>query len=652
MNSTIHMNYKWEDLRSGEFILSSDGKRLFEGYAEASDTYGRTIDTRTDRYEHAETCDENGNNITRIYFISRNGLRLTAELGIDENGIPYAGCVLSDTGDVPVSTSRLLPVVMHYAEDDIMPMWKSLASKMLLVPYDNTMWSRYETAPLRPGRRSSDLSMLLSGYDKSALLFGAVDFDTWKNAAVCSAYDARKIELRCGEADEGTHDTVCHGAVTGMEVRSSRFIFLYGDDHRDLLESYGDVVNRLTGPSEWKYGIPFGWNSWSAHQSYIDAEKADTASGFIKEKFQDTGAVAAGAQVCINLDAGWRKMTEDELSGFVSGCHSRGQKAGTYDAPFAFFGKDVNERLPYTAGDHTYAEILMKDCRGNLLPRVDGAYPMDVTNPLWKEMTAGKAEKLIKDGYDYVKLDFMSHAGMEGEHYDKAVSTGRQAINMGYAFIRDILSEEKAGRPIFISLSIAPLFPNGYGHARRFSCDAFGCAEDIEYVLNAQTYAWWENERLYEYNDPDHICLRKSFCADRDSSSGEARARYTSAVITGGIMIMSEDFTNAEAARRAEELASNAEINRIAASHRAFRPAGTAGSGACSIFTAVIDGNDYAAVFNTGSNAQHIEISPEEYGLPVRDSYTEIWTGRKLIKDSMTGKIGIDFSGCDACILR
>lgn len=117
-------------------------------------------------------------------------------------------------------------------------------------------------------------------------------------------------------------------------------------------------------------------------------------------------------------------------------------------------------------------------------------------------------------------------------------------------------------------------------------------------------------------------------------------------------MIMSEDFTNAEAARRAEELASNAEINRIAASHRAFRPAGTAGSGACSIFTAVIDGNDYAAVFNTGSNAQHIEISPEEYGLPVRDSYTEIWTGRKLIKDSMTGKIGIDFSGCDACILR
>ena len=116
---------------------------------------------------------------------------------------------------------------------------------------------------------------------------------------------------------------------------------------------------------------------------------------------------------------------------------------------------------------------------------------------------------------------------------DKSVRTGREAIAIGYGLIDDILVKGKGEKPFFISLSIAPLFPCGYGHARRFSCDAFGTMEDVEYVLNAQTYAWWQSGRLYQYNDPDHICLLRSFGMERDSTQGEARARYTASAIAG-----------------------------------------------------------------------------------------------------------------------
>lgn len=69
-------------------------------------------------------------------------------------------------------------------------------------------------------------------------------------------------------------------------------------------------------------------------------------------------------------------------------------------------------------------------------------------------------------------------------------------LNAAYQFIDELLKPEKTGKPFFISLSIAPLFPNGYGHARRFSCDAFGtaggcrvCSECTDICLVAESSA-------------------------------------------------------------------------------------------------------------------------------------------------------------------
>jgi alpha-galactosidase len=246
-NSTeIGKEYEWTYAGNGEFRLSKGGRELFLAYAAAESTDGRSIDTR---HAKEDNVPEDGTPGKQFTFRTADGLVLREDLYLDEAGLPCVSCTLSDSCSREVTTRKLIPLIAYGSETEKTGLWKSLASEMLLVPYDNTMWSRYETAHLRPGRISYDLSELISGYSKKALLFGALDFDVWKNAVVCSAYDSRKLELRSGIADGGTHDSLPHGAVSGPRVTSSRFVVLYGGDYRDLLEQYGEAVSRMTSPS-------------------------------------------------------------------------------------------------------------------------------------------------------------------------------------------------------------------------------------------------------------------------------------------------------------------------------------------------------------------------------------------------------------------
>ena len=104
-------------------------------------------------------------------------------------------------------------------------------------------------------------------------------------------------------------------------------------------------------------------------------------------------------------------------------------------------------------------------------------------------MARATIRHLIDLGVDYIKIDFLSHAVWKRPLQPRV--TGRMALNYAYS----VLSEEidRAGREIFVSLSIAPLFPTFLGHSRRCCCDAFGHHEDVRYVLNALNFAWWTN---------------------------------------------------------------------------------------------------------------------------------------------------------------
>lgn len=640
-----NMANKWKYEKDGFFELVWEGVPVLRAHGEGFHKDGRKIDTRKAELAGQEPLGQEGS--IRLKFCDQNGLCLEEKLEII-SGIPVASCILSDKAGKEVETSRLIPLVVQAPEKDQLEIWKSIWSKMLLVPYDNTMWLRYEAVALRAGRKSYDLTVMFKEDTREGLLIGAMDFDKWKNALICSATDAKTFNVCSGVADEGTHDSLPHGTLLGREVSSSRFCVLYGRDYRKLLEMYGDLVRKEQNILAWEEGVPFGFNSWAGLAFGLNPDNYQKSGEFLRKELRPAGYENGGINYC-NLDAGWSSFPEEKLVQLTKQLHENGQKAGIYDAPFAFFGKDIHQEIEGAPG-HTFEEILLRDERGELLPRVDGAIPFDVTHPVWKQQMEWKLKNFLRWDYDYVKLDFMTHGGMEGCHFDKAVRTGRQAINQGYRFIRAILAPEKGEKPFFISLSIAPLFPCGFGHARRFSCDAFGTMEDVEYVLNAQTYAWWQSGRLYQYSDPDHICLLKSFGMEKDSTEGEARARYTASAIAGTVMMLSDDYQRSKARERTLQFASNREINRMAAAGVSFCPVESNHDSASSAFTAVIDGKQYIALFHWHNGEETVCVDCARAGLRPGTAYTELWSGDSVQDEK--GMISWKVRDCDAIVLK
>ena len=305
----------------------------------------------------------------------------------------------------------------------------------------------------------------------------------------------------------------------------------------------------------------------------------------------------------------------------VRAFHARGQKAGTYAAPFIAHKRLKLDQELMGGTQSSAAYLLLKDERGRPLPAPDGLIPLDVTHPAWEAHIRALIQKVIAMGFDYLKIDFLSHGGMEGAHADRNCMTGRMALVHGYEVICDELA--KSPRPIFLSLSIAPIFPHGYGHARRCCCDSFGHIEDVRYVLNALNFSWWISGRLYAYNDPDHIVLYNSVIDGRGPTRfEEARSRYNAAAISGTVMLLSDNFgpdgdaqAIACAVSRARALAQNPEINAIARRGKSFRPVELRDGTACA-YVGGDAGAPCAALFNFSRSPQTVAISAARAGLP------------------------------------
>ena len=87
---------------------------------------------------------------------------------------------------------------------------------MLLVPYDNDMWLRYESCVPAAGRPSYDVTAIYDEQSLEGMVIGALDFDVWKNAIRWNPHDARSVIAFCGIADGGTHDVCPHGGQGGL----------------------------------------------------------------------------------------------------------------------------------------------------------------------------------------------------------------------------------------------------------------------------------------------------------------------------------------------------------------------------------------------------------------------------------------------------
>ncbi|MFC4810375.1 carbohydrate-binding protein [Paenibacillus sp. GCM10023250] len=523
-------------------------------------------------------------------------------------------------GTAPVAANRFAPVVTNTAGG--IDAGVASDGRVLTVPYDNDMWIRSQGVPINSSDTSYEVSAVYDNASRSGLVVGSVTHDTWKTGIRFAGADNKlnALEVYGGASSAKTHDSQPHGTVTGTLVRSPMAFVGYYEDYRTGMEAYGRANAVIAPPlafgKDVPQGVPVGWNSWAAYESRLTFQDVIDTSNFIKASLQKHGLNNDGTTY-VNMDSYWDNLSDAQLKDAVAAIKRNGQKPGIYWGPFVYWGDNMDQPVEGSA-TYKYGDIILRDAEGRPLPKLDGAYAIDPTHPGAKQRMDYYLNKFKQLGFEYIKLDFLTHGALEGKHYDPNVLTGTQAYNQGMAYVDKLVADR-----MFISESIAPLFPSQYAHSRRIATDTFGSISDTEFELNALTYGWWQNGTIYHYNDPDHMALTRA------GSLEEARSRVNSAVISGTVFLDSDDVHDARAQEYMKALLTNKAVLALAKKGESFRPVeGNTGARAADAFVLKDKNTYYLAVFNYAKTAAGKTIDLARAGLNGAASYkaTDLWT--------------------------
>jgi alpha-galactosidase len=491
-------------------------------------------------------------------------------------------------------------------------------NRALTVPFDNDSWTViYNAMPINNTASSYEVAAFYDNTSRNGLVVGSVTHDQWKTGVYFQGANNRLSALNVygGVASTDTRDVLPHGLVTSNPIVSPTVFVGFGADWRTVIEAYADANAAMAPKLPWNGGVPFGWNSWYAYGTSVSYSNATAASTFIKNNLQATNFHNNGVAY-INLDSYWSNLSDSQLQQFTRFCHTNGQKAGIYWTPFVYWGTAVQgSNTTMTGTSYKWGDAFLRTPTGDTQSH-DSGIALDPTHPGTRQLIAYYMNYFKSYGFDFLKLDFMSHGAMEGMHYDPSVTTGIQAYNQGMQY----LLTQNSGR-MFLDLSIAPIFPYQYTHARRIACDTSTTISQTAFELNSVSYGWWINSRLYQFSDPDIMKFS-------GGSANENQSRLISCAISGTVFLNGDDLAGTTGQGLARTCLTNASINEVARAGVIFRPVeGNTGTNASAVFVRQDGSTWYVAVFNynTYSGSQTLTLSR----LGISGSYTavDLWSG-------------------------
>ena len=429
---------------------------------------------------------------------------------------------------------------------------------MLLVPYDNDAWVRYEAreaADATPAQRSFEVGAFYDSRSRDGLVIGSLDRDRWKTAVLADGgrrggLDRLQVgagitdwSYDYGDADnrfQFNREKRSHNPVTGTTVRSPRiFVGMYADwrDRDGDLRHRGLPDGRLTHLGQ---GHPVRLQQLGRPgRASGRRERADEPGlGLHRRRAAGVPQHVGGIPgPYVGIDSYWDKLISPQyeferedadwskLEAYVAKVRSNGQEPALYFQPFAHFWQEgIDAKIRGTA--------LCDGCPNQTLRQMalhingqpvlhNGAWALDPTNPGVINRGRIALEKFRELGVRYVKLDFLTHGYLEADGwFDPNVHSGEQAFHQGMTEVSQILGDD-----MFVDLAISPLFASQYAHARRISCDVHGAMNNwhesdpdqyqksTENLLNSVTYGWWL-DRVYAYNDADHVQLGNYYYDD------------------------------------------------------------------------------------------------------------------------------------------
>ncbi len=515
-------------------------------------------------------------------------------------------------------------------------------NRALFVPFDNDDFISYNSEPMNSSDSGYEVGAFYDNVSRHGLVIGSVTHDTWKTGIWWSGANNEITQMHPWGGATSPWDVAPHGSVTGTLITSPVIFVGFGNDWRTTMEDYADE-NELYAPMlPWTNGVPFGWNSWGVtnYQNHITYNAAISVSDSIHTNLQANGFTNNGT-VYMNLDSyGTYNLSPSQLISFVQHCHANGQKAGIYFTPFVYWGTaSQGSNSTATGSSYYWSDLYLRTTNGTPIS-YDGAIALDPTHPGTKDSIYNQVTGFISDGFDFVKIDFLSHGALEGAHYQSNITTGIQAYNEGMQFLLNVVNGN-----MFISESIAPLFPYQYAHSRRIACDAETSEiGNTMYTMNAVSLSWWISGRLYQYNDPDLMVF------DNGPTTNEAQSRLINGAVTG-LYLNGSILTNAASVAEARLCLTNAAINTVARVGQTFRPVdGAKGTGAGNIFVRQ-DGDTWClAVFNYTGSASNETVNLSSAGLPSETFIaTNLWNGTTSLA---TNTLSVSLNASQAKLFR
>jgi hypothetical protein len=610
----------------------AQGYNGFTLYQSTSSVYTRTsANLANGETDITLTPSDGSPTLIQRFYLSNNHFTTQLEMdGTNLSSNEMSPVVVSGTGAVDIGS---------YAD-----------TRFLQVPFDNDNFVSYNAASSNGlATTGFEVGTFYDNTSRNGLVIGSVTHDNWKTGISMSGSNNKLDALTAFGGANTPSDQLPHASVVGNKITSPTVLVGYYSDWRDGMEDYANANAQVTPMLAWSKPAPMGWGTLGPNEASLTAAKATTVADYFHTQlpqFNDQGVQY------INLDAEWANISDADLATFVNHVHSQGQKAGVYWTPWVIWDwTDLTAPLDGVTG-YTGNDVVMKDHYGNPMAAVDSAYAVDPTHPGVKARIDYYSNKYLTLGFDYIKMDFLSHGALEGGsnsgvHYDTTVQTGEQAYNQGMAYL-----DSKIGTSLLLDESIAPVFPYQYAHARRVSCDTYGSIANTSYEMNSESYGWWLAGRLYNWNDPDEIHLENTDTTGTPYTTYENKSRMTSVAVSG-YMLSGDDVTDSIAPPLIQKWLTNSSINALPALNLKFRPVeGNTGTSAVNVMVAQNGTTYYLAVFNyDGSNASTQTIDLGRAGLNSSSQYTvtDLWTGTT---SSATGSISVNLNPAESTILQ
>lgn len=310
-----------------------------------------------------------------------------------------------------------------------------------------------------------------------------------------------------------------------------------GDDPNALWRDWADAVVAERGGLDLPPPPAVGWTTW--YQYYEEVSEDDVRDNLAAARALGPDHAPVGLlQVDDGWEPRWGDWTANErfpsgMSTLAADVRAAGMQPGLWLAPF-YVSKASDTWI-------AHPDWFLRDAQGGELEYAGNA-ALDVTHPAAAAWLRGEIRRLVDEGWDYLKLDFL-YAGAQ-EAVRVRPMTGVQAYRVGTELLR-----EAAGPDTFVLACGAPFLPSvGFADAYRTGPDiAFTLDPDprrafLRNQVRSTAARGFTNGRFW-WIDADALLVRDPFTAD------EARGSVVATATSGGAWLLGDDLTGLPAER-------------------------------------------------------------------------------------------------------